>query len=113
MFVLGLILVLLAVGVFGVALGGANDTAQLDVGVVNAELSTLAVFLLGAAATLLLVLGFSVMRTGLLRARQRRRDRKELNRLSKTVQRQESEKRAVENDRVAEQRQPGDSTERL
>ncbi len=84
MLVLGILLILVAIGLFfGVALGGADDTARFEVGVLNAQLSTLAVFLVGAITLLLLLLGLALLRGGLTRARTRRRDKHELTRLKK------------------------------
>lgn len=84
MLVLGLVLILLAIGLFvGVLVGGADDSARFDVGVIDASLSTLSVFLVGALTMLILLVGFSLVGSGLRRARQRRKDSKELSRLSK------------------------------
>ncbi|HEX6517923.1 MAG TPA: hypothetical protein VF049_20365 [Nocardioidaceae bacterium] len=99
MFALGVILALVGAGVIvAVMFGGANDTAIFDVGTFHVTLSTAAVFLLGALALLLLFVGLQLVRTGLRIAARRRREAKELNRLSAELQaaREEEESRAME-----------------
>ena len=91
MLVLGMLLVLLAAGVIaGVAVGGSTDTARFDVGFVDASMSTSAVFLVGALAMLVLLLGLVLIRTGARRANRQRKDRRELSRLSKKLESQDS-----------------------
>ena len=109
MLVLGLILVLLALALFaGVIMGGADDSARFDVGFLDATLSTLSVFLLGALVMLLLVLGIALMRSGARRASQRRKDSKELGRLNKKLAKQEE--KTHEQDLELEERRRADET---
>jgi len=91
MLALGIILVLLAGGVIVAALfGGAGQTASFDLGVVDVETNTLGVFLLGAGTLLLLVIGLGLIRSGLARARRRRQERKELNRLHRRLEKEQT-----------------------
>jgi hypothetical protein len=97
MFALGLILALIGAGVFAaVIFGGANDTAVFDVGSVHVALSTAAAFLLGALALLLLLIGLQLIRSGARRAARRRREAKELNRLSAELQAARAQEEARE-----------------
>ncbi|MEP7090143.1 MAG: hypothetical protein ABI776_08545 [Nocardioidaceae bacterium] len=82
MFVLGLILILLAAGaVVAVVASGTHDQAVMYGG--NLHLPTLVVFLAGAATLLVLLLGLALMRTGLRKAHQNRKNSKRLRRLEK------------------------------
>jgi len=74
---LGIILILLAVGAFVAVLGsGTDEQATLFGG--NVELPTLVVFLSGAVAMLLFVMGLELVRSGVRRANDNRRTRKRL-----------------------------------
>lgn len=91
MLALGIILVVVAVGVvFAALFGGSTQSANFDLGAVQGEASTFAVFLAGALTLLLLLAGLALISSGLRRARRRRQDKKELNRLSEKVQAQEA-----------------------
>lgn len=91
MLALGIILVLIAVGlVFAAMFGGGAQPANFDLGAVQGEASTFAVFLAGALTLLLLLGGLAMISGGLRRARRRRQEKKELNRLSEKVQAQEA-----------------------
>ncbi|MGA8208675.1 MAG: hypothetical protein WB441_01435 [Nocardioidaceae bacterium] len=82
MFVLGLILILLSVGsIIAVVASGTDDRSALYGG--DVTLPTLVVFLAGAAALLLLVIGLSLIRSGTKRASQNRKNRKKLRRLER------------------------------
>ena len=96
MLVLGLILLLLAVGLFLGFLASGSEQVTFDGGVLDVTMSTLAIYLLGALTLLLLVVGLAMLRLGLRRASQRRQERKELNRLSAKVEEHEAEKRLGE-----------------
>jgi uncharacterized membrane protein len=83
MIVLGLVLVILALGLLlAMLLGGANDRADYVLGGLELEVSTMAVFLLGALTLLVFVVGLSLIRSGTRQAAKRRKDRKELDRLN-------------------------------
>ena len=85
MLVLGIILVLLAAGsLVTVLASGTDDTAVLFGG--NVSLPTLVVFLAGAAALLLLVLGVELMRSGVRRANENRRTKQKLRKLERREQ---------------------------
>lgn len=87
MLALGVILILVAAAVFGgVIIGGANDTARFDIGFVDATMSTLSVFLVGASTMLVLIAGLLLVRAGARRANRRRKDSRELARLSKKLE---------------------------
>ncbi|RLV48283.1 hypothetical protein D9V37_19765 [Nocardioides mangrovicus] len=85
MVVIGLVIILIALvlGVAGVL--GGTDTVRLDLGVGHVTMSASAVFLLGALALLLLVIGLGTMRVGFRRAREHRQDRRRVNRLSREL----------------------------
>jgi uncharacterized membrane protein len=90
MLALGIVLVVAAVGLVLAALfGGSTQTANFDLGAVQGEASTFAVFLAGALTLLLLLAGLALINAGLRRARKRRQDKKELHRLSEKVAAQE------------------------
>ena len=92
MLVLGLILILVsAVVLVAALLGGANDTAQLDLGVFSGQTSTMVVFLLGAATLLVFVIGLELTRSGIRRANRRRKKQKEFHRLSERYERDQGE----------------------
>ncbi|HZJ05498.1 MAG TPA: hypothetical protein VFD59_08520 [Nocardioidaceae bacterium] len=94
MLVLGLILILFSVGVLVTALvGGANDTAELDIGFLSGETSTMVVFLFGAATVLIFVMGLEMTRSGVRRANRHRKDKKELNRLADQMETREADRR--------------------
>ena len=80
MFVLGLLLALIAVGAFVVVLvGGAHEQALLFSG--SVQTSTLVFFLAGAAALLVFIIGLELIRSGVGKANQRRKDRRRLRKL--------------------------------
>jgi hypothetical protein len=82
MLVLGLILVLLSAGALvAVLASGTNDTAVMYGGSVH--LPTLVVFLAGAAALLLFVIGLELLRSGVKRANQNRQNNKRLRKLER------------------------------
>lgn len=90
MFVLGIILLLVAVGVLVAVLsGGSNQPATFDLGLVAIQTNTLGVFLLGAATVLLLVVGLMLLVAGIRRGRRRRQERKKLNRLTEQLETRE------------------------
>lgn len=81
MLALGVILVLVAVVALVSALvGGSDDPVGFDLGLVEGEISATGVFLMGALTVLLLVGGAALVRGGLRRAKQNRRNAKELER---------------------------------
>jgi hypothetical protein len=82
MFVLGLILILLSAGALvAVLASGTDDTAALYGGSVT--MPTLVVFLLGAGALLVFVIGLELVRSGVKRANQNRRDKRRLRKLER------------------------------
>ncbi len=113
MLVLGLLLIVLAVAVLvAVILAGSDDPAlRFDVGFLDASISTLAIFVIGAVTMLLLVLGLTLMRAGTRRANQRRKDSKELSRLNKKLGAQEAKTEASQRELADQQRRhPDDGT---
>ena len=93
MIVLGLILILLAVGLaVGFLLSGTQQVT-FDSGVLDVTVSSLTIYLLGALTLLLLVAGVGLLRAGTRRANHRRKEHKELNRLSAKLEKHEAEKR--------------------
>lgn len=93
MLVLGLILILLAVGLFVGFLSSGTQQVTFDSGILDVTMSTLTIFLLGALTLLLLVAGLGLLRSGSRRANQRRKEHKELGRLSKKLEKHEAEQR--------------------
>jgi hypothetical protein len=82
MLALGLILALLSAGALVAVLSsGTDDTAALYGGAV--ELPTLVVFLLGAAALLVFIIGLELARSGIRRANENRKTKKRLRTLEK------------------------------
>jgi uncharacterized membrane protein YozB (DUF420 family) len=72
--VLGLVLILLAVAALVAAVGGgADDSAAYHVGSLHWDPSTMTVFLVGAATTVVLVIGLELLRSGIRRAHRRRK----------------------------------------
>ena len=82
MFVLGLILILLSAGALvAVLASGTDDQAAMYGG--SIELPTLVLFLAGAAALLLFIMGLELVRSGVKRANQNRLNKKRLRKLEK------------------------------
>ncbi|MDQ3616341.1 MAG: hypothetical protein M3393_06915 [Actinomycetota bacterium] len=83
MLALGLVLVVISVAALVAALaGGSNDPVTFDLGLFAVETKALGVFLLGAATVLLFVMGLELIRSGVRLTNRRRKEHKELNRLS-------------------------------
>ena len=93
MLVLGIILLLVAAALLVAALFGGrgiDQPAGIDLGAVKIDLSTFSVFLVGAVTVALVVAGLALISAGLRRARRRRQEKKELHRLTRKVEAQES-----------------------
>jgi hypothetical protein len=87
MLVLGIILILLAVGVAAAVIGsGTDDQAVLYGGSVHVP--TLVAFLVGAATLLVLMMGLEIARRGARRANQSRKNTKRL----RTLEQREAER---------------------
>jgi hypothetical protein len=87
MIILGLILVLVAAGAIVTALVAAPaQTATFDMGAFSLEMNTVGVFFAGAGAVVLLAVGLELIRSGARRANRRRKDKRELNRLSQQLE---------------------------
>ena len=80
MLILGLLLIIVALVVFGYLFFGTSDLEplQIDLGVFTVELTPLHLFLLGAATLVVLVLGLLLLTLGLRASRRRQREVKEL-----------------------------------
>jgi hypothetical protein len=97
MLILGFLLVLVGLLAILVALfgtGGTNDTAEF----LGNDLTTLTVFFIGLAAGVAVLWGFSIIRFGIKRSMQRRRERKQLTELSEKLERVEGERRDDDTD---------------
>ena len=82
MFVLGLVLILLAAGsLIAVLASGTDDQAALYGG--SLDLPTFVVFLAGAAALLLFIMGLELVRSGIKRANTNRKNTRKLRKLEK------------------------------
>ena len=75
---LGVLLVLLAIAALGAAVWRGGGPAHIDLDVIEIDTTVLLVFLAGALALLLVVAGMSLIANGMRRARQRRKEVKEL-----------------------------------
>jgi hypothetical protein len=85
MLVLGIVLILIAAGSFvAVLASGTDDHAVLYGG--SVQMPTLVVFLAGALALLIIVLGVELVRSGIRRANQNRQTKKRLRKLEKREQ---------------------------
>jgi hypothetical protein len=81
MLVLGLILLLLAAALLIGFLSSGTQEVTFDSGILDVTVNTLTIYLLGALTLLLLVAGLAMIRVGTRRATQRRKDKRELDRL--------------------------------
>ncbi|HET7328664.1 MAG TPA: hypothetical protein VFJ14_15425 [Nocardioidaceae bacterium] len=82
MIVLGLVLVVVAaIVVLAAVFGGSNAPASLDLGILDLDITSLGVFLLGAATLLVLVTGLQLVRTGARRGYARRKQLREARRV--------------------------------
>lgn len=106
MLAVGLILIVIATLTLLAALfGGSTQQIEFDLGPIGLDMTPTIVFLLGAATVLLFVMGLELVRSGARRARRRRRDSKELDRLSAKL-----EEREAAGDRAASGRDRGTDT---
>lgn len=81
MLVLGLILLLLAAALLIGFLSSGTQEVTFDSGILDVTVNTLTIYLLGALTLLLFVAGMVLLRVGTRRASQRRKDKRELDRL--------------------------------
>ncbi|HEX2175568.1 MAG TPA: hypothetical protein VHG70_06630 [Nocardioidaceae bacterium] len=78
MTVIGVLLVLVAaLFLIVVLLGGSDETVQFGLGIGSLDLTATAIFLLGAATVLIFVAGLELLRSGLRRSWRRRRELKQ------------------------------------
>jgi membrane protein implicated in regulation of membrane protease activity len=97
MLILGLFLVLLAAAVLLVVLlGGANDPAPLELGIVRLDTTTMEVFLVGVATALVLAVGLVLLLGGLRRGSRRRREHKEVSRRAQELEQREQGRHDLE-----------------
>ena len=89
MVVLGLLLILLGAAAVLAALFLSEGTASL----LGSDLSALSIFLIGVGAGAAIIWGYTILKWGTRRGLARRRERRELNRLSEKLDRVESERR--------------------
>lgn len=82
MIVAALIVLLIAVLAVLAGIFGGSSPATFDLGSFTVKTNATAVFFLGMATLLLLVLGLAMLRAGVRRANARRRDRKKISELS-------------------------------
>jgi uncharacterized membrane protein YciS (DUF1049 family) len=109
MVVLGVLLIVLAVLVLSlVVVGGANDPAVLLLGSVKWDTSAATMFIAGVVTLAVFAAGMALLQAGLRRARRRRKDAKELGRLSARL---EERDRAQEKQAPASDSQPGSTPE--
>lgn len=80
MLILGILLIVVALVVFGYMLLGTRDldALQIDLGAFNVELTPLLLFLVGAATLAVLALGLLALAAGLRASRRRRQEVKDL-----------------------------------
>ena len=109
MLVLGLVLILLAAGSFvAVLASGTDDKAALYGG--SVEMPTLVIFLAGALALLVIVLGVELVRSGIRRANQNRQTKKRLRKLERREQLRREDQAAAGGTVPAEGTAPGEGT---
>jgi uncharacterized membrane protein YciS (DUF1049 family) len=72
-----LLMVIAALVVIAVLVGGSGENALLDMGLFDISTSTMGVFLFGAATVLIFASGMELLRSGLRRSLRRRRELKE------------------------------------
>ncbi len=115
MFVLGLIVILLAVALLvGATVGGADDRALFDVGGgFSWDTTVTVIFLLGGLTLLLLMLGLSLIRSAARRASTRRKEAKELSRRSAKLEKREAELRRQEQEQSDTQVEPNGNEEKV
>ena len=110
MLVLGLVLILLAAGSFvAVLASGTDDKAMLYGG--SVEMPTLVIFLAGALALLVIVLGVELVRSGIRRANQNRQTKKRLRKLERREQLRREDQAATGDTAPAEEPTSGAGTE--
>lgn len=78
MIILGVLLVVLAVLAIIAAVARGGDPATIDLDAFRLDTTVLGIFLAGAFTLLILVMGLSLIATGIARARRRRQEVKEL-----------------------------------
>ena len=84
--IVGLVLIVLAVLLFfGAVLGGGSGQTTIDLGLFHVTTTPTVVFLLGAGAMLVFFLGVSAIRRGSRHSRERRKDRKRVDELSRQL----------------------------
>jgi hypothetical protein len=94
MLALGVLLVAIAaVALLAALVGGSNEAADFDLGLFTWDTTTMGVFLLGCATVLVFVMGLELIRSGARRAHARRKEHKELTRLSQRLQEREQQRR--------------------
>jgi glucose-6-phosphate-specific signal transduction histidine kinase len=97
MFVVGLLLVLLGALAIVAALFGSDGTAEL----LTMDLNAFTIFLVGLAAGVAILWGYSIAKLGVKRSMQHRRESKRLQELSEKLDRVEEDKRReVDDDRI-------------
>ncbi len=113
MFVLGLIVILLAVALLlGAMIGGADDRVLFDVGGgFSWDTTVTVVFLLGALTLLLLMVGLSLIRSAARRAATRRKESKELSRRAAELKEREAQLKREEQAQVTTQETTSESTQ--
>lgn len=89
MVILGLLLILVGAAAILAGVFLNDGTAEL----IGVEMSSMTIFLVGVAAGALVLWGISILKWGTKRGIARRRENKELNRLSEKLDRVEAERR--------------------
>ncbi len=89
MFVVGLLLILFGALAILAAVFGSDQTASF----LGQDLSALAIFLIGLAAGIAILWGYSIAKFGIKRSFQHRRESKQLQELSEKLDRVDEDKR--------------------
>jgi hypothetical protein len=110
MLVLGLLLLLLAAALLIGFLTSGTQKVEFKSALLEINLDALTIYLLGALTLLLLVAGLVLVLGGVRRAGRRRKERKELNRLSAKVEKQEADRTEGAGEPSAKERAEGSST---
>ena len=106
MIVLGVLLVLLAVVAVVAAVARGGAPAGMDLELFSFNTTVLGIFLAGALTLLLLVMGLSLIATGIARARRRRQEVKELRQQAERSPARRPERREVVSERPAAPARP-------
>ena len=112
MVILGVLLVVLAVLAIIAAVARGGDAATINLDAFRLDTTVLGIFLAGAFTLLLLVMGLSLIATGIARARRRRQEVKELRQQAEASPARRPERREERPAAAPPRREPESSEQR-